>query len=173
VRNARWRVAIGVACVLLPFSAAADVITPLSHVTIPLLPVIVLIEALVFLILARKWLRAAVGFWRVLGVVVVANVATSFVGTLVPLYKYAARNAMLIAFAFAASVLIEWLIYLPFFQRSGLTKRGLLALAVAANLATYVPLAALFTFAPSPAPGPPLRAMPVEPAHAPSPTPPR
>jgi len=150
----RWRLLVAAAGVLFPTSASADVITPLSYVTVPFLPVIILIEALVFLILARKWLRVAVGFRRVLRVMALANVVTSFAGTVVPLYRYVATNLAWIAAAFLASVLIEWVIYLPFFRRARLRKRSLLALALATNLATYVPLATLFALRGDEAPGP-------------------
>ena len=141
---------------LVPVPAAADVITPLSYVTVPLLPVIIIVEALVFLLLSRKWLHVPVGFWKVLGVMAVANLVTSLLGTFVPIYRYAGENVFWIGVAFVLSVVVEWGVYIALFRELRTRRWGALILSVGANLATYVPFAVLFGLAGSTPPGPPV-----------------
>lgn len=69
---------------LLPVAARADVIMPLAVVTVPLLPAIVLIEALPFRFLLNRRYRVGLGFWRAVGVILLANIATSALGAVLP-----------------------------------------------------------------------------------------
>jgi hypothetical protein len=133
-----------VACAVVPASVSADILTPLSYFTVPLLPVIIIVEALVFLLASRKWLRVKIGFRRILIAMVVANFVTSLLGTFIPLYKYVVGNLLWIAIALFLSVIVEWAICIPFFRRFRLRRLSLLALCSMTNLATYVPLAFLF-----------------------------
>lgn len=150
---------------LLPGPAYADVIMPLAVVTIPFLPVIVLIEALLFWLLLNRRYKVATGFWRSVVIILVANLATSALGTFLPLpYAHpqlaasfapggqpavtrepAAIGAYLIiiGIAYALSVLVEWAIYLPFFRKSGPGKAALFKVSLLVNLASYIPLAVL------------------------------
>lgn len=132
-----------VVCVIASASASADVITPLSYFTIPLLPIIIAIEALAFLLASRRWLHARIGIWRILIAMVVANVATSLLGTFIPLYRYVSENLLWIAIALVLSVVAEWGIYIPFFKRFESRLSRLLALSLMTNLATYIPIALL------------------------------
>ena len=138
-----------------PAPATADVITPLSYVTLPLLLPIVLVEALLFRVLSRKWLTVPVGAWRILCVTLVANLVTSLLGTLVPMYRYVAENLAWLGLALLVSVLVEWAIGLALLGRARSQPLALLRIAALVNLASYALLAALLLQQGDRPPGPP------------------
>lgn len=152
-----WQRAVPALALLavMPAPAAADVITPLSYLTLPLLPPIVLVEALLFRVLARRWLTVPIGTWRILFVTLVANLATSLLGTLVPLYRYVAANLAWLGLALLVSVLVEWAIDLALLGRARSQPLALLRIAALVNLASYVLLAALILQHGDRPPGPP------------------
>lgn len=129
-----------------PQIVLADVIVPLSSITFPLIPFIILIETLVFWLLANKFFKFRVGFWKSLLVVVIANLATSLLGTIIPLYKYAIGNLIWIGITFVLSVFIEWAVYIPFFRKTKIKLTDLLKISFAGNFITYAILAALQIF---------------------------
>ena len=131
---------------LIPSIALADVITPLSFITIPLIPFIILIEAFVFWLLANKVIKVPIGFWKLILVTLVANIVTSLVGTFVPLYRHITENLIWIGVAFLFSVFIEWGIYIPFFRRVNIKILDLLKISFIGNLITYTILAFLQKF---------------------------
>jgi len=120
----------------------ADIIIPLSFVTIPLIPVIVLIEVLVFWLIARK-AKVPVGFLRLVLATFAANIATSVVGTLIPLYRYTAQNLIGIGIAFVVSVLVEWRLYVLFFRKTRILIPYLLKVSFLGNLITYAIVTAI------------------------------
>jgi hypothetical protein len=126
---------------LAPLPAFSDVITPFSYRTAPLLAPIILVEAVLFQLLSRKRFKTAVRFWKSLGVVALANLASSLAGIVVPTYRR--QNLLPVCVAFVLSVLIEWLVYLPFCRKSGLRRKDLFKISAVVNLATYIPLAVL------------------------------
>ncbi len=126
---------------LLPQLVSADLITPLSFMTIPLIPFIVLIEAFVFWLLVNKVIKVPIGFWKIILVTFVANIVTSLLGTFIPLYRYTAENLMWIGLAFIFSVFIEWGIYIPFFRKVNIKILDLLKISFVGNLITYAILA--------------------------------
>jgi hypothetical protein len=128
---------------LVPSIASADMITPLSVLTIPLIPFIILIEAFVFWLLANKVIKVPIDFWKLILVTLVANIVTSLLGTFIPLYRYTAENLMLIGIAFVFSVFIEWGIYIPFFRKVNIKISDLLKISFVGNLVTYTILALL------------------------------
>jgi len=75
-----------------------------------------------------------------LWVISIANLGTSLLGTFIPLYKYAGENLMWIVVAFVMSVLMEWLVYIPFLSEEKLNKKQLFVLSLGANLVTYIPI---------------------------------
>lgn len=121
----------------IPPLVLADVITPLSYMTIPLIPLIVLIEAFVFWLLVNKVIKVRIGFWKLILVALIANIVTSLLGTFIPLYRYAAGNLILIGVAFVFSVFIEWEIYIPFFRKVNIKIFNLLKISFVGNLITY------------------------------------
>ncbi len=126
-----------------PKLVSADIITPLSYATMPLIPLIILVEAFVFWLLANKWLKIQIGFWKLILVTFVANIITSLLGTIIPLYKNTAENLIWVGIAFLFSVLIEWGIYIPFFRKVNIKIFDLLKISFITNLATYIPIAIL------------------------------
>ena len=128
---------------LLPQLVSADLITPLSTMTIPLIPFIILTEAFAFWLLANKVIKVPIGFWKLILITLVANIVTSLLGTFIPLYyrHTASENLMWIGVAFVFSVFIEWGIYIPFFRKVNIKILDLLKISFVGNLITYTILA--------------------------------
>jgi len=126
---------------LLPQLVSADLIVPLSVMTIPLIPFIILIEAFAFWLLANKVIKVPVGFWKLILVTFVANIVTSLLGTFIPLYKNTAENLIWIGVTFIFSVFIEWGIYIPFFRKVNIKIFDLLKISFVGNIITYAILA--------------------------------
>jgi len=119
----------------LPKIVFADIIMPLSIITVPAIPLIVLAEWIVFWI-ARKITGFDVKLYMLALAVFVANVVTSIIGTIFPLYKNAAENAILVGIAFIFSVLIEWGIYELFFRKK-IGIKNLFLVSLIGNVITY------------------------------------
>ena len=126
---------------LLPQLVSANIITPLSSMTIPLIPFIILIEAFAFWLLANKVIKVPIGFWKLVLITLVANIVTSLLGNFIPLYRHTAENLMGIGVAFVFSVFIEWGIYIPFFRKVNIKILDLLKISFVGNLITYAILA--------------------------------
>jgi len=128
---------------LLPQLVSADLITPLSTRTIPLIPFIILIEAFAFWLLANKVIKVPIGFWKLILITLVANIVTSLLGTFIPIYYgyTGAENLMWIGVALVFSVFIEWGIYIPFFRKVNIKILDLLKISFVGNLITYAILA--------------------------------
>jgi len=124
-----------------PQFASADVIIPLSFLTIPLIPLIVIIEAVIFWEIANKNIKVPIGFWKLILVTFIANIVTSLLGIIIPIYKYTSTNLIWIGVAFALSVFVEWGIYIPFFRKFTIKIIDLLRISFVANLITYAILA--------------------------------
>jgi hypothetical protein len=124
-----------------PQFASADVIIPLSFLTIPLIPLIVIIEAVIFWEIANKKIKVPIGFWKLILVTFIANIVTSLLGIIIPIYKYTSTNLIWIGVAFALSVFVEWGIYIPFFRKVTIKIIDLLRISFVANLITYAILA--------------------------------
>ncbi len=121
----------------LPQLASADVIVPLSILTIPLIPIIVIIEAVIFWEIANKNIKVPIGFWKLILVTLIANIVTSLLGIIIPIYQYTSTNLIWIGVAFVLSVFIEWGIYIPFFRKVTIKIIDLLRISFVANLITY------------------------------------
>ena len=120
-----------------PQLASADVIIPLSFFTIPLIPIIVIIEAVIFWEIANKNIKVPIGFRKLILVIFIANIVTSLVGIIIPIYQYTSTNLIWIGVAFVLSVFIEWGIYIPFFRKVTIKIIDLLRISFVANLITY------------------------------------
>lgn len=115
----------------------ADIIMPWSFITMPVIPVIVFVEVLVFWFFFRKYLLVNVKLLRIVGVVLAANLATSLIGTLIPLYRSLTTNLMWIGLAFVMSVFVEWGICIPFFRKFRIGLSNLFKIVLVANIITY------------------------------------
>jgi hypothetical protein len=138
------------AAAALPVAALADVITPLAYATVPVLPVIVIVEAVVFRVVSRRAFGVEIGFARILVAMAVANLASSLLGVVLPLSKHAPANLILVAIALLLSIVLEWAVCLPFFRRQRLGRSRLLVICLLTNLSTYVPIALALAFSPQP-----------------------
>ena len=123
--------------ILSPRQALADLSAPLSMATIPLLPIIIIIEVFVFLLIANKIYKAKIGLWKIAIIIVISNVITSLLGTVIHLYKDTLENLQLFVLAFVCTVLIEWGIYIPFFWKNHINYIQLLIISFYANIITY------------------------------------
>jgi len=124
---------------ILPTLLFADVITPLSYYTLPLLIPVILLESAILWLLSRKWL-GGIRYWKALVIAIVSNLASSLVGLAIPLYKNRTENLMWVGLAFVLSVLIEWGIYIPFIRQK---PKVLLGISGIANMASYTLIIAL------------------------------
>lgn len=142
--------------VLIPQLVLADMITPLSEVTFPLIPVITLIEAFIFWLFINKIFKVQVGFWKSLLITFVANIVTSLIGTFIPfenpfIYESHVVDALpptttgliiiisRIAWGiiFILTVLIEWVVYIIMLKKTTARKIDLLKISFVANFVTY------------------------------------
>jgi len=131
---------------LFPLLVSADVIVPFSRYTVGFYPYIILSETLVFWVLVNKVIKVRIGIWRLLLATLVANLVTSFLGNFIPTHKFThADYILLIVFAYLPTVLIEFLIYLPFFRKIKIKTLYLLYISFAANFVSYA-LLILFKF---------------------------
>ena len=122
---------------LVPQWVFADVILPLTLYTLPIIPGIIAIEAVLFWLLAAKWLKVQARFLKVLLAVVAANLLSSMVGMLIPIYKFVLQNVAWLAIAFVLSVFLEWGVYILFFRKGLIRIVDLLKISCAVNAATY------------------------------------
>ncbi|PIN87086.1 hypothetical protein COV19_01565 [Candidatus Woesearchaeota archaeon CG10_big_fil_rev_8_21_14_0_10_44_13] len=130
--------------VFLPKSVFADVVMPISLLTMPLIPLIVLAEFIVFWI-ARRIIRFDAKLYMLLLAVFLANILTSALGTVFPLYKSASQNMIHLGEAFALSVLVEWGIYELFFRKK-IDKKALFVVSLGGNVITYLFIVWFFMF---------------------------
>ncbi len=129
-----------------PLLVSADLIIPFSIYTFSFFPYIILSETLVFWLLANKVIKVPIGIWRLLLITLVANLLTSFLGTFIPLHKVTRSDLRLVtAIAFLPTVLIEYLIYIPFLRKFKITTLNLLYISFVVNLVSYT-LLVLFKF---------------------------
>lgn len=133
---------LGISLLLIPSLSHADILTPLTVLTGPLLVPIAVVEGVVFWLLAKFWYKIPTGFWKALGVIAVANLGSSAMGLLIPISGQG--NFLMLSVAYFLSVIIEWLIYIPFFRRSPFKRLDLLKLSFPVNLASYIFLVPLF-----------------------------
>ena len=95
----------------------------------------------VFWEIANKNIKVPIGFWKLILVTFIANIVTSLLGIIIPIYKYISTNLIWIGVAFALSVFVEWGIYIPFFRKFTIKIIDLLRISFVANLITYAILA--------------------------------
>jgi len=115
--------------------ASADVIFPLTFVTLPFFPFIVVIEILVFATYVEFVLvKVEISFRNIFIAVFVANVVSSAVGLVLPSHS---SFVVTMLSAFLLSTLIESLVYTAFIK---IKRLELLKLSFFSNLASYAVL---------------------------------
>jgi len=125
---------------LLPEVVSADVIFPLTFMTLPFFPFILLIEIVVFaayydFILKGK--EVEVSFRNLLLGIFAANLVSLAIGLIFPAYE---EVAILFFSAYPTSVFVEFPVYTAFFK---IGKVELLKISSLTNLASY---SAIFAF---------------------------
>lgn len=127
---------------------------PLANVALPLWALgipffffiaIVLIEAFVFWILIGRVFKVAIKFHRALLSIFVANIITSFLGVLTVSDGYRGDAVMWIV-AYFLTVFIEWMVYVPFFQKEDVKKFDLLKISFIVNIISYLIIITLLLY---------------------------
>jgi len=135
---------------------------PFPAIAIPFFPLIVLVESVVFLLLAKKQSRVLretqpqrirIRFLRILGVVFIANMVSFVLGSLFlgpvsagllsyvifdfdPDLDYLWASLSLVGCTYIASVFVEWGMYVPYLRKF-IKISNLLIISLIANVATY------------------------------------
>ena len=129
---------------LVPRQALADLSVPLSTTTIFALPIIIAIEIFIFWLGANKIYKAKIVFWKIAIIIASSNFVTSLLGTFILFYKDTSKNLQLLGLAFVLTVLIEWVIYIPFLRKEHIHYISLLIISFYANIITYACLFVVF-----------------------------
>lgn len=133
---------VGIALlILITPLVSADVLTPLSEVMIPFIPVVIISETIGFWLLVNKFFKIKTGFWKSLVIMTVANIITSLLGTFIQLYRNVTGPLLL---AFILSIIIEFIVYLFFFGKAKIEKIKLLVLSLIVNSISYTLLLLIF-----------------------------
>lgn len=138
--NNKFLILLGALFLLLPI-VSADVILPFSFVTIPFYPLFLIVELILFWLLANRVFSIKVSFWKSLLIVAVANIVTSLMGTFIPSYRDFTGPILT---AFILSVIVEFGIYLLFFIKKDVKRINLFWISGLVNLVSYILLFAAF-----------------------------
>ena len=117
----------------------ADIeIFSLSVFLFPFLPGMFLIDALVFYFLANRKFRLAVPLWKIFTLVLLANGFSAVIGYFIPVSHHKINSAMWALLFLIITVILEWALYLPFFQRKKVTSDHLLIISFTGNIITFL-----------------------------------
>jgi|Deesub1362B_J571_1020462.scaffolds.fasta_scaffold00027_88 hypothetical protein len=125
---------------LLPEVVSADVIFPLTFITLPFLPFILLIEIVVFAAYYDFILKSRgveLSFKDLLLGIFAANLVSSAIGLIFPAHE---DVAILFFSAYLTSIFVEFPVYMAFFK---IEKMELFKISFLTNLASY---SAIFAF---------------------------
>lgn len=133
---------------LLPF-VSADIIIPAgwSLLNIQLIIGIIIIESIVLFLLINNYFNKKFQFWKVLSIVLIANIITSFIGAFIPIYNL---TLSFFFWTFLISVIVEFIIYILainfILKNKELKKKELFIACVLVNMITYVLIYILHNF---------------------------
>jgi len=115
---------------------SADIIMPIgwSMLDITLIIGIIVIETILFWLILNKN-KVKVGPWKSLLIIAIANIITSTIGIMVPIYR---TLIYFILVVFILSVIIEWGVYLLFFLKNKNIKVKLFLASVIVNVVSYL-----------------------------------
>jgi len=119
----------------------ADIIMPFSYVTTPFYPLFLIVELILFWLLANKVFSIKIGFWKSLLIVAVANIVTSLIGTFIPSYRDFTGPILI---AFILSVIVEFIVFLLFFIKKDVKRINLFWISGIVNIVSYLILSAIF-----------------------------
>ena len=112
-----------------------NILTSLLYIAWPFLAAGVLIETFIFWMFTGK---TGVSFWKSLLGVFIANFATVVLTFFISFYSDNDINLIWFIVAFSVAVLIEWLIFIMFFQKNKINSFKLLLISLIGNTVTYV-----------------------------------
>ena len=118
---------------------SADFIMPWYNDILPvaLMIFVILVEAIGFWLLGNKKFDIEVGLWKSFIVVLIANIITFFVGSLL-MQMLSVDFYIIFLITFVLSVLIEFLVYLIFFVNKKINRTGLFWISITVNFASYL-----------------------------------
>jgi hypothetical protein len=135
------------AVLLAPGLAHADMIVPLSPVTLHATGVIILVEAVALALFVRRTLKARPRILILLLTSSVANLLSSMIGVIfyftpgfVMTLDFSSLGLVALAFAFVLSTFVEWPVYIVLCRGPHFTKRRLLRASLVANSVSYLML---------------------------------
>ncbi len=133
---------------LIPRQALANaiIVTPLSIMTLPILPVIVIIEIFIFWLSANKIYKTKISLKKITKIIVLSNIITLLLSTCFSIGHYPTVNVMSVGLAFVFAVFIEWHIYIWFLKKDHIHYLSLLRISYYANLITYAPIIVIVAY---------------------------
>lgn len=135
------------AAILIPGTALADTLLPLSPVTLPATLVIMVVEAIGLALFFKRTVPTHVPFLSLLWTSVVANFVSSLFGVilyfhpgLIMTFDFSIAGLILMLFGLIMSTLIEWIVYMILRREPYLAKSRLLLASLVANAVSHVML---------------------------------
>lgn len=119
------------------------VLTSLTLIITFLYIAIVLIDAFVIWMFTGK---TGVSFLKSFVGALLANITTAVLGFFIGLGSDSKINLIWFGIAIIVNIFIEWLIYIPFFQKNGVTKTRLLVISLISNSIVFLVLAFLLFY---------------------------
>jgi len=120
-----------------------SILTPLTLVIAILYIAIVLIDAFVIWMFTAK---AGVSFWKSLLGSLLANITTAVMGLFIGLNSNSKSNLIWFGIAIIVNILIEWLIYTPFFKKNNVSSKRLFVISLISNVIVFSVLAFLLFY---------------------------
>jgi len=108
----------------------------------PLLFIFIGIESICFWLLTQKVFKTRIRIHKIIVSVIIANSVTTAMGILFYISSLPSDIAWLTV-TYIFTVLIEWIIYIPFFKSDVIKNLDLLKISIIVNLITYIPLGVL------------------------------
>jgi hypothetical protein len=149
LRKAKICLLITLTLLAWPQTATADIATGLYELTLPFFLLVVFIEAFYFSVFANLLRRLQIKFRKILLAILVANFVTYLFGVLSPFTDKGARGHGLLImtiFALVISAFIEWIVYLPFFEKGSIGRWNLLRISFVGNALTHALIALILRF---------------------------
>ncbi|MEA3329794.1 MAG: hypothetical protein U9Q06_03545 [Nanoarchaeota archaeon] len=136
---------------VIPF-VSADVIFGFYDLAFYFLLTAIVIEIIVFWLVSSKLFKMDISFWKIISIVLIANIVSMFVGGSLSnldffrdyLGIYSGISFITILFTFILSVIVEFICILLFFIRSGLKRLNFFWISLLINLITYFIIGLLF-----------------------------
>ncbi len=112
-----------------------SILTPLTLIAAPFLIAGLLVEIFVFWMFTGK---TRVSFWKAILTVFTANLATAVLMFFISFYANNEINLLWYLIAFALAIVIEWLVYIPFYYNKETHNFKLLLISTIGNSITFV-----------------------------------